>query len=507
MATRMYLHDAAYDTSGGTYPAGEQSSGTATQTAAGANTLRQMNTTIGTAQTSVGLASTAQTAAQRSFYRMFASPKLSGAQTVGGGGNSLLNTADAESNVAMNHWIDSAVAYVWRPSTGAVVGFLIDTVSAAGTEPTAANNEQVSHIAGATTGVSAADGDVVIVEIWAEFAQGMATSYTGTVYYDGTTENVTENAAVSNHASFFEVPQNLVFQAAGTTVSPGQVTHTYTAQTPQVRARVQPAQVTHTYTGQTPKFVHTLRPAQVTHTYTSQIPQARVRVQPAQVIHTYSPQTPKVSVRVQPTQVTHIYNPLAPSVTTVSGVAVPVLTHSYVPHVPQVRARVQSAQVIHTYSPQMPQVRAQMKPSQITHTYNPQTPKVSVQLQPAQVTHSYNPQMSKLIHTVRFAQVTHAYIGRTTTFGTSLRPGLMTHVYSSQNAQLKVSIGPSLVAHVYLGRIPNLLAITVEPSLARMYIVIAQNRISQMEAQGRSLLLEAQDRILEMEAQNREGGV
>ena len=203
MATKLYLHDAANALSG-TFPTGEQAGVAASQTATGANTLRTMNTTIGAGQTSVTVASTGTTAQQQTFYRFFCSPQLA-AQTFSANSVSVtFNCADAQSNAAMNHFVDYFVIYVWRPSTGSMVGILFEGAGTNATEPTSTNTEQVS-VSSRTNdndGVTAQAGDVLICEAWAQFTQGMNSSYNGTFYYDGTTENTTENAGVSNHASF-----------------------------------------------------------------------------------------------------------------------------------------------------------------------------------------------------------------------------------------------------------------------------------------------------------------
>jgi len=209
MATKLYFHDAAY-AGGGTPPSGEQATATPSWTATGGATNRTMNTVIGVAQASLAGTTLNNTAAQTGLLGMFISPPLSGAQTVGGG-TMVLNTADKESNAAANFWIDGLNVYVWRPSTGTKVGTLRDARNLGGTEAT--TGETVTHISGITsTGISASDGDVLVCEVWAEHTQSMATAYTATFYYDGTTENATENATVSNHASYLQLAETLTFK-------------------------------------------------------------------------------------------------------------------------------------------------------------------------------------------------------------------------------------------------------------------------------------------------------
>lgn len=193
--------------------------------------LRTLSTTAGTTQrraTFLSLAST--TANQTVLLGMFASNPLNGAQTVGGG-TMILNAADGESNLNLNFWVNALNVYVWRPSTGTVVGYVRDAtnVSLGGTEPTVASttNAYVTNITNITsTAVAAQDGDVVVAEVWGRFTNGMATSYNGYFYYDGSTVTTAENTLVTNHASFIELTENLTFR--GRTIA-GALTETVTS--------------------------------------------------------------------------------------------------------------------------------------------------------------------------------------------------------------------------------------------------------------------------------------
>jgi hypothetical protein len=216
MPTRFYFHNATSALSG-TFPTGEQSAATANVTAAGAATMRVMDLTIGAGQSTMNFTTDASTNARNNFLRTFVSPPLVGDQVVGGG-NMILNAAEQQSNNNANFWINSCCVYVWRPSTGTKVGNVRDAAgtSLGGSEPSAANSTQVSHITAITTSaVNALNGDVVICEIWTRTTQGQATGYTALFQYDGTTINTTENAVVTNHASFLELNENLNFTPLG----------------------------------------------------------------------------------------------------------------------------------------------------------------------------------------------------------------------------------------------------------------------------------------------------
>lgn len=167
-------------------------------------------------------------------------------------------------------------------------------------------------------------------------------------------------------------------EAGGVTVSPGAVTHTYTPQAPQVRARVQPGAVVHTYTGQVPTLVGTIRPAQVTHTYTSQVPQVRASVQPGAATHSYAGQAPAVtvSIRVLPDAASHTYTAQAPQAR--ASVGAPVATHSYTGQIPVITAgvSVDVPVVTHTYTARTPQAQMRVQPGPATHIYSGITPDI-----------------------------------------------------------------------------------------------------------------------------------
>jgi hypothetical protein len=218
MATRLYFHDAT-NTQSGTYPSGRQGStgfASGATDISGSGTLKKMNSSIGSSQVNQGFSSAANQNIQKFFMRFWVSPPLDGNQTVGAG-SYVLNYAHAESNTNMNLFTAGTYIYVWRPSTGSIVGEVKSTLVSGvipGTEPGAASSERVWHQSGiGSSAVSALDGDVIIIELYWQFTQGMSTSYTGTIYYDGTTANTTDNAVVSNHASFIEFAENLVFKS------------------------------------------------------------------------------------------------------------------------------------------------------------------------------------------------------------------------------------------------------------------------------------------------------
>lgn len=213
MPTRLYFHWAT-NTTPGTFPTTEQSAATANVTNSDATTIRTMDTNISVGFPVASFFNTsASTNARNNFLATYASPPLVGNQSVGGG-NMILNVADQEPNLAANFWVNSCCIYVWRPSTGTKVGNIRDAAgtSLGGSEPSAINQLQVTHITGITTSaVNALDGDVIICELWTRTTQSQATSYNVGFQIDGITINTTENAVVTNHASFIEFTENLNF--------------------------------------------------------------------------------------------------------------------------------------------------------------------------------------------------------------------------------------------------------------------------------------------------------
>jgi hypothetical protein len=212
---KLYLHSNAL-TLAGTFPAGEQDAVTANFAATGANTLREMNQAPGSAMTNLSATTAATTANQAGFMGMWGSAPLNGAQTVGGAGKTItVNVADYESNLSANFVINRAHVYVWRPSTGAVVGDLCvyaDAPTGSPAEATAINSVQVTEFTVALASVAAADGDILVVELWGNFTQDAASSYTAQLHYDGATETLTENTVVGDHAAFVNFSQALTLK-------------------------------------------------------------------------------------------------------------------------------------------------------------------------------------------------------------------------------------------------------------------------------------------------------
>lgn len=209
MPTKFYLHNALNNVPG-TLPTGEQATATPDYTLTGATTNRLMNTGIGTSQSSLTGSSAALSTLQGGLLGMWVSPAMN-AGTIGGGAINF-SIAGLESNAASNFWPNSLNIYVWRPSNGTKVGTVRDSTgtSLGGTE--VGTSQTTVYISGITSSaVTMAAGDVIVVEVWSAITQSMATAYTNTIFFDGTTENITNGSASTNIASFVEFTENVTF--------------------------------------------------------------------------------------------------------------------------------------------------------------------------------------------------------------------------------------------------------------------------------------------------------
>jgi len=110
------------------------------------------------------------------------------------------------------------VIAVWRPSTGAKIGVVVDfnvTGNSSGSD-TSTSEVWVSDAYGGQVGVAALDQDILVFEVWRAVAsQGMNTSYNNTVWYDGTTE-----ASATNAASYIDMGQDITLFVAGSAQVP-----------------------------------------------------------------------------------------------------------------------------------------------------------------------------------------------------------------------------------------------------------------------------------------------
>ena len=217
---RLYFHAATNSLSN--LPTTSQGSLTSDKNVDAQSVNRSMDKTIGTSQASLVLTSNATTSAQNYYFTRFVSEALSGISSITAG-NWNYNISALESSTNANFptgasSIDRITLYVWRPGTGKVGDILDGNSSPDADEATTSGTGRVSHATFTGSLVSSvSDGDVLCFEVWFQITQAAATAYTDSLFYDGTTVNLTRLAATTNHASFLETSQTLTF---GTGPSP-----------------------------------------------------------------------------------------------------------------------------------------------------------------------------------------------------------------------------------------------------------------------------------------------
>lgn len=137
--------------------------------------------------------SLAQTAAQSGYFARFTSDRIV-AQTVSANTwTFVLDTAEGNNNA--NAFL-AVCMYVWRPSNSSVVGYLYNSASAIGAEWSGSLGPITYSVSGGA--VTAALGDVIVIEAWYIATQAMATSYANQIRYGTSTQ-------------YLETPQNLDF--------------------------------------------------------------------------------------------------------------------------------------------------------------------------------------------------------------------------------------------------------------------------------------------------------
>lgn len=209
---KLYLHDATSALSN--LPTSEQSTLTTFQQNVDAQNInRVMDTTIGTSQVSKVINIDDSTTAFNYYVTRFVSPMLA-AQVIPAA-IWTYSFAAAESATSVNY-PDPPLHicfYLWRPGTGKVADILIGNSSSGFAEvnATAAERSMMGTFSGAS--VTAQQGDVLCFEVIFQIDPTSGTSRTATYYYDGTTETLSTNGAVSNHASMLLAALNIDFNA------------------------------------------------------------------------------------------------------------------------------------------------------------------------------------------------------------------------------------------------------------------------------------------------------
>lgn len=199
-----------------------------------------MDTTIGTLQDSTTANGVPSFGSVGNYWgaRFISNPLDSGSTSISAntwtlnyaGENNSNNIADVAPNITGGSNAPVHVTcYVWRPSTGAKVGNILDGSSANVAKfTTTLHTERSVATTFSGVAVTGAIGDVIIVELWFHIKNSSNTSGWGaSFYFDGTTETTTHGTAVTDHASFLETPQTLTFS----TPAPSSIDATVTSST------------------------------------------------------------------------------------------------------------------------------------------------------------------------------------------------------------------------------------------------------------------------------------
>jgi len=208
MTQKFYLHTATSGATGTLPGASSQSGTTPSVTSSGATTNRTMDGTIGSSQVSQALTTLAQTGAQQNWMTRHISNPLA-AQTIAAG-TWTLSAALSQSNTASAVKLELGAIYIWRPGTGTKVGNIF--TPAAGSSGPASTAEAAVSATGSGASITIQNGDLLVVEVWTSNTQTMATAYTNTFFYDGTTE-----ASSSSCASYLNAPADIPLQPVAPT--------------------------------------------------------------------------------------------------------------------------------------------------------------------------------------------------------------------------------------------------------------------------------------------------
>lgn len=224
MATRLYFH-AASSTVSGTLPSAEQSSRTATLNVDAGTVNRSMDISIGAGQT-VSQRNTSNATDVFCYYTKFISQPLNLTSVSANTwtynfaykiNNTSSQTGPVKEGATNPKYSNLPITfYIWRPSTGAKIGNIMDgdTPGTSGEYfdcTKVGSNELVEHGTLSGSAVTCQVGDVIVFEVWTYSTDITARTNALNWYYDGTTTNTTNETIVSNHASFLETPQNLTF--------------------------------------------------------------------------------------------------------------------------------------------------------------------------------------------------------------------------------------------------------------------------------------------------------
>lgn len=203
--TKLYFHNALTSDTG-TLPTTIQSGqGTPDLLSDAVNVNRSMDTTIGVSQASLSCVDTSSLTAGRAYFTRFLSSPLNMTTVSSDTWNYTFAAKETASDqfpcFGANFFV-IVTLYVWRPSNGTRIGFVINGNSSANfSEPSATNQEQSLSGTFAGGSVGCQSGDILAFEVLLSCVNNNSTD---TFYYDGTTETNNNRTVVSSQASHIE---------------------------------------------------------------------------------------------------------------------------------------------------------------------------------------------------------------------------------------------------------------------------------------------------------------
>jgi hypothetical protein len=220
VATKLYFRNLnAADSVAGTLPTSERSAATANATSGAIALQKKLELVKGSGTSVRSLASVASAASQKMVFGIWITDPLASAQSLDALGGVDFAFAAFETNANSNFAVNSFNIYVWRPSTGAVVGYILDFIGGGSVLPVSeAGVGQykvcVGSVASAGPAVAALAGDVIVVEVWCMKTQSSATAYNDQILFDGSTERTVDGTVVSGtteNASYIILPNDIAF--------------------------------------------------------------------------------------------------------------------------------------------------------------------------------------------------------------------------------------------------------------------------------------------------------
>ena len=181
-----------------------------------------MDTTIGTSQTSLANTSLAFTTQKTYYVARFVSSLL-GQTSIAANTWTYSFAAQQNNTVARFPLLSANPAYlslyVWRTSTQTKLGLIFDGATPNITYTTGVTERAfTTTVSGSAVSSINSGDDVLVLEVWFKTTQGNASGgYIQTFYFDGTTENLTNNTTGSNHASLISTPETITFYTAPVT--------------------------------------------------------------------------------------------------------------------------------------------------------------------------------------------------------------------------------------------------------------------------------------------------